>query len=152
MVKTSNNGSKHSDSTVIKAGLKQSLLSVALCFSFVTVGCSSTASKAKTYNTFKKQKFAKNGVASYYAHRFHGRLTANGERFNMNAMTAAHKKLKFGTRLRVTNKANGRSVIVRINDRGPYVGRRIIDVSLAAAKKLGMVKRGVANVKLEVVK
>lgn len=92
------------------------------------------------------------GKASYYAHRFHGRLTANGERFNMHAMTAAHKTLKFGTRVRVTNKANGKSVVVRINDRGPYIKGRHIDMSYGAAKKLGMMKTGTAKVKMEILK
>ena len=90
-------------------------------------------------------------VASYYGKRFHGRLTANGERFNMNAMTAAHKKLRFGTKVRVTNVANGRSVVVRINDRGPYIRGRTIDLSRAAAARIGMIQRGHAKVKMEIV-
>lgn len=97
---------------------------------------------AKTYS----------GKASYYAHRFHGRTTANGERYNMHAMTAAHKKLPFNSKVRVTNRNNGRSVTLRINDRGPYAKGRIIDVSLAAAKQLGMMKKGVVPVKVEVLK
>jgi len=92
------------------------------------------------------------GVASYYGKRFHGRLTANGERFNMNAMTAAHKTLPFGTRVRVTNPANGRSVTVRINDRGPFIRGRTIDLSRGAASKIGMISRGHARVKLDIVK
>jgi len=91
------------------------------------------------------------GVASYYGKRFHGRLTANGERFNMNAMTAAHKTLPFGTRVRVTNPANGRSVTVRINDRGPFIRGRTIDLSRGAASKIGMISRGHARVKLDIV-
>ncbi|MEO0419854.1 MAG: septal ring lytic transglycosylase RlpA family protein [Pseudomonadota bacterium] len=91
------------------------------------------------------------GVASYYGKRFHGRLTANGERFNMNAMTAAHKTLPFGTHVRVTNPSNGRSVTVRINDRGPFIRGRTIDLSRAAATKLGMISRGHARVKLDIV-
>lgn len=91
------------------------------------------------------------GTAAYYGGKFHGRKTASGERFDKNAMTAAHRKLPFGTIVRVTNLANGRSVEVRINDRGPF-GRGIIDVSEAAAKKLGMIRRGVARVRLDVVK
>ncbi|ORE94551.1 septal ring lytic transglycosylase RlpA family protein [Acuticoccus yangtzensis] len=92
----------------------------------------------------------KNGVASYYGKRFHGRRTANGERFNMNALTAAHRTLPFGTRVKVTNPKNGRSVTVRINDRGPYHGKRSIDLSRAAAEKIGMVNAGVASVKMEI--
>ncbi len=91
------------------------------------------------------------GKASYYAQKFHGRRTASGERFDMHAMTAAHRTLPFGTRVRVTNVRNGRSVVVRINDRGPFGNRgRIIDVSLAAARKLGMLRDGVVPVLLEV--
>lgn len=91
------------------------------------------------------------GVASYYGRRFHGRLTANGERFDMNAMTAAHKTLPFGTRVLVTNPRNGRSVTVRINDRGPFIRGRTIDLSRGAAQKLGMVSSGHARVKLDIV-
>lgn len=91
------------------------------------------------------------GVASYYAHEFHGRRTASGERFDMRAMTAAHATLPFGTRVRVTNLDNGKEVEVRINDRGPFRKERIIDLSLAAARKLGMVGPGTARVRLEVI-
>ena len=89
------------------------------------------------------------GVASYYGRRFHGRRTANGERFNMQAMTAAHRTLPFGSLVRVTNPRNGRSVTVRINDRGPFVRGRTIDLSRAAAEELCMISRGHANVELE---
>jgi rare lipoprotein A len=90
------------------------------------------------------------GVASWYGPRHHGRPTASGEPFDMNALTAAHRTLPLGTRVRVTNVDNGRSVVVRITDRGPYVGERVIDVSQAAAEALGMLERGVARVQLEV--
>lgn len=86
------------------------------------------------------------GKASWYGGKFHGRTTANGEKFNKNAMTAASKTLKFGTVLLVTNKSNGRSVKVRINDRGPYVGNRILDVSKAAAVSLGFKDKGVTTI------
>ena len=92
------------------------------------------------------------GIASYYGRRFHGRLTANGERFNMNAMTAAHKTLPFGTRVRVTNPRNGRSVVVRINDRGPFIAGRTIDLSRSAAQRIGMISSGHARVKLDIIK
>ena len=92
------------------------------------------------------------GQGVWYGGKFHGRKTASGERFDKNAMTAAHKRLPFHTVVRVTNLRNGRSVQVRINDRGPYRKGRIIDVSEAAAKKLGFFARGVTQVKLEVVK
>ena len=92
------------------------------------------------------------GVASYYAEEFHGRKTANGETYDMNAMTAAHRTLPFNTLLKVTNKENGRSVNVRVNDRGPFKDNRIIDLSEAAAEKLGIVQNGTARVSLEVIK
>lgn len=77
------------------------------------------------------------GIASHYGGKFHGRKTASGERYNQNAMTAAHRRLPFGTRVRVTNARNGKSVILRINDRGPFVRGRVVDVSMAAARQLG---------------
>jgi rare lipoprotein A len=88
------------------------------------------------------------GVASFYTE---DEWTASGERFNTHAMTAAHPTLPFGTRLRVTNVTNGRSVVVRINDRGPYVPGRVVDLSGSAAESLGMVERGIVKVKLDVV-
>ncbi len=90
------------------------------------------------------------GVASWYGPGFHGRTTANGERYNMNDMTAAHKSLKFGTMVKVTNATNGKSVVVRINDRGPYVGKRIIDLSKSAAQAIDMIGPGTASVTVEV--
>ncbi|PWW82481.1 septal ring lytic transglycosylase RlpA family lipoprotein [Prosthecochloris marina] len=90
------------------------------------------------------------GKASYYADRFHGRLTANGERFNMHELTAAHKSLPFGSMVRVTNLSNGKKVLVRINDRGPYIKGRIIDLSLEAAKEIDLLQKGVTNVRIEV--
>ena len=90
------------------------------------------------------------GLASYYGKKFHGRRTASGERFNMHAMTAAHRNFKFGTRVNVTNLQNNRSVTVRINDRGPFARGRIIDLSYAAAKKIGMIADGVVRVKITV--
>ncbi|HEY4652572.1 MAG TPA: septal ring lytic transglycosylase RlpA family protein [Pontibacter sp.] len=90
------------------------------------------------------------GAASWYGSKYHGRKTSSGERYNKNDMTAAHNTLPFGTKVKVTNLANNESVILRINDRGPYVGKRIIDVSEVAAKKLAMHKQGVAEVKVEV--
>ena len=93
----------------------------------------------------------KSGVtASYYADKFHGRKTSSGEIFNMYDYTAAHKTLPFGTLLRVTNLANGNYVTVKVNDRGPFVKGRELDVSKAAAVKLGMIKTGTAKVKIEI--
>lgn len=89
------------------------------------------------------------GIASYYAGRFHGRMTANGEIFDMNALTAAHRTLPFGTWVRVTNLENGREVVVRINDRGPYIDGRIIDLSREAAREIGLIRPGTGEVKLE---
>ena len=89
------------------------------------------------------------GTASYYGAAFAGRRTASGERFDPGAFTAAHRELPFGSRIRVTNLENGRSVVVRVNDRGPYADGRIVDLSEAAARELGMLHSGVARVHLE---
>lgn len=95
----------------------------------------------------------KNSVtASYYAEQFHGKRTSNGEYFNMYSLTCAHKSLPFDTVLRVTNLSNGKQVDVRVNDRGPFVVGREIDLSKAAAVQLNMIKTGTAKVKLEIVK
>ena len=88
------------------------------------------------------------GLASYYADRFHGRLTANGERYDRQAFTAAHRHMPFGTRVVVTRLDDGRAVTVRINDRGPFVRGRIIDLSHAAAQKLDMLRLGVVKVRV----
>jgi rare lipoprotein A len=89
---------------------------------------------------------AQSGMASWYGPGFQGRRTASGERFNTGSYTAAHRSLPFGTRVRVTNVRNGQSVVVRINDRGPFAGGRIIDLSKASARAIGM--GGTARVKL----
>ena len=90
------------------------------------------------------------GKASWYGAKFQFRKTASGERYNMFAMTAAHRKLPFGTYVRVTNLKNGRACVVRINDRGPFVSGRIIDLSAEAAKQIGVYSAGVAPVRLDV--
>lgn len=92
------------------------------------------------------------GEASYYGRELAGNRTASGERFNPGALTAAHRTLPLGSKLRVTNKANGKSVVVRINDRGPFVGKRLLDVSFAAAQQIGMVRAGKAMVNLELLR
>ncbi|HYO56958.1 septal ring lytic transglycosylase RlpA family protein [Archangium sp.] len=92
--------------------------------------------------------YLEEGLASYYGPGLAGRPTASGEKFNPKDFTAAHKKLPFGTCLRVVNMENGRSVEVRVNDRGPFVKGRVVDVSLAAAKRLDMLDKGVARVRL----
>lgn len=89
------------------------------------------------------------GKASYYSDNLSGRKTANGERYSPSALTAAHKKLPFGTNVKVTNLNNGKTVTVRINDRGPFVAGRIIDLSKAAAKEVGMLQSGVVKVKIQ---
>ena len=100
------------------------------------------------HNNGTPTQTASQGVASFYTE---GQQTASGEKFDTNDLTAAHPTLPFGTRLRVTNVATGRSVTVRINDRGPYVPGRVVDVSHSAANALGMVQSGIAKVKLDVV-
>ncbi|EDL50127.1 septal ring lytic transglycosylase RlpA family protein [Erythrobacter sp. SD-21] len=89
------------------------------------------------------------GVASYYGKRFHGRRTANGERFDMHGYTAAHRTLPFGSLVRVTNPSTGKSVTVRINDRGPFTRGRTIDLSRAAATEIGLIARGHGTVELD---
>lgn len=100
------------------------------------------ADRAKAYVTF--------GRASYYAAKFHGRRTASGERYNSKLMTAAHQTLPFGTQIKVTNLRNMKSVVVRVNDRGPHVSGRIVDLSRTAAHLLDITRTGVALVKLEI--
>lgn len=93
------------------------------------------------------------GMASFYAKKFHGRFTASGQRYDNNGFTAAHSRLPFGTKLKVTNLRNKRTVVVTVNDRGAFHAYgRIVDLSRAAAKELGMINRGTAKVKLEVLK
>ncbi len=92
------------------------------------------------------------GIASWYGRDFHGKPTASGKTYNMYALTAAHRTLPLGTLVKVTNLSNHKHVIVEINDRGPFVGSRIIDMSYGAARRLGMVKTGVAKVRVEVIR
>ena len=97
----------------------------------------------------ESRRAAQSGVASYYAASLHGNRTANGERYNHSALTVAHRSLPFGTLLRVTSVHNGRRVLVRVNDRGPFHGDRVIDVSRAAADAIGLTRAGTAEVELE---
>ncbi len=92
------------------------------------------------------------GGASWYGPGFHGRKTASGERFSQDAKTCAHRTLPFGTRVRVTDLKTGRSIVCRVNDRGPFTGGRIIDLSRGSAAALGILNRGVARVRVEVVR
>ena len=91
------------------------------------------------------------GEASWYGEEFQGNETANGETYDLNGLTAAHPTLPFGTTVRVTNLKNSKNILLRINDRGPYIGRRLIDVSKAAAKRLGFIYSGTTQVRVEVV-
>ena len=91
-------------------------------------------------------------VASWYGPGFQGRHTANGERFDQNALTCAHRRYSFNTKVRVTNLRNGKSVVCRINDRGPYIRGRSIDLSKAAAARIGMISTGTARVRIEVIR
>ncbi|MFM6515019.1 MAG: septal ring lytic transglycosylase RlpA family protein, partial [Microcystis panniformis] len=103
-----------------------------------------------TQGTKTSSRPRKRGMASWYGSGFHGRRTASGETFNSGGLTAAHRYLPFGTKVRVTNLHNGRSVVVRINDRGPFSGGRVIDLSRGAAAIIGVFQSGVAPVVLEV--
>ena len=121
---------------------------------FIAAGC--TARSARREEPAGRSDVVRTlrGKATFYGDKFHGRKTASGERFSQRRMTAAHRSLPFGTRVRVTNRSNGRSVIVRINDRGPF-GRdrsRVIDLSKAAARELDFMKSGWTRVKIEVLK
>ena len=98
------------------------------------------------------KKFTQTGLASYYANKFHGRRTASGERYSKHKLTAAHRTVPFGAMVKVTEVKTGKWLVVRINDRGPHVRKRVIDLSYAAAKQLGMVKgAGIIKVKIKVV-
>lgn len=137
---------------------------IVLLLGFAAVGCSVNSENAATrssaratsyvvyghrYHTLDSgDGFIQRGIASWYGRKFHGKRTSSGERFDMYAMTAAHKRLPLASRVAVTNLANGRRVVVRINDRGPFVRDRIIDLSYAAAKQLGMLSKGTASVEI----
>ena len=118
------------------------------------VGCASAPPPRSTITETRPGRegvvSVQEGKASWYGREQHGHLTANGERFDMHALTAAHRTLRMQTRVRVTNLRNGRMVVVRINDRGPYSKGRIIDLSYAAARTIGMLDAGIVPVRLEV--
>ena len=105
----------------------------------------------KTVNTNVKHKKRMVGISSFYAEDFHGKLTANGEVYDMYGLTAAHKTLPLNTVARVTNLENGKSLILRINDRGPYIQGRMLDCSYGAAKKLDFIKQGKTKVQVDVI-
>jgi rare lipoprotein A len=112
----------------------------------LAAGCATTAPRLTT-----PQHEAEIGVASYYARKFEGRRTASGARYDPDAFTAAHRSLPFGTRVRVTHLESGRSVLVTINDRGPFRRGRVIDLSRRAARELGMLGEGIGRVRVEIV-
>jgi len=124
--------------------IKLVLLSV---LSVILAACSTAPGNINN----QQRDVAEQGKASFYADKYHGRTTASGERFSQQAATAAHLKLPFGTRVNVTNIANNKSVVVRINDRGPYIRGRIIDLSKAMFKKIADPKVGVIDVSVTVI-
>jgi len=109
----------------------------------------SVIDKLNTVASNTVRKFSQTGVASWYGRQFHGRKTANGDTFDMNELTAAHRSLPLNCFIRVTNKENGKSVVVKVNDRGPFHGNRVVDLSYGAAKRLGITNTGTANVSIE---
>ncbi len=134
--------------------MSRSAWTIAVAGALTMAGCVSAprfTSPGSAAPSSDSYEMTSEGVASYYAEEFNGRMTSNGERYDMNKMTAAHRTLPFNTLVRVTNVATGKSVIVRINDRGPFKDDRIIDLSLAAAKALELIGSGTANVRLDVV-
>ncbi len=118
----------------------------------LTVGCGASSGANGGSASGDRSAYKETGEASYYADSLHGRPTASGEAYNKRKYTAAHRKLAFGTKVRVTNLSNGRSVTLRVNDRGPFVDGRIIDVSRVAAEKLDFVRQGLAEVRVEEMK
>jgi len=117
----------------------------------VSIKKRSNPSILKTKSSFNTHRKTMKGISSFYAEDFHGKLTANGEVYDMYGLTAAHKTLPLNTIVRVTNISNNKSLILRINDRGPYVKGRILDCSYGAAKKLEFVNDGTTDVKIEVI-
>lgn len=108
--------------------------------------------RGKTYYPLSHaQGFKESGIASWYGKDFHGKSTSNGERYNMYGMTAAHKTLPLGTIVRVTNRNNGKTIVVRVNDRGPFISGRIIDLTKTGAEKIGMLAAGTAPVRIEAI-
>jgi rare lipoprotein A len=133
----------------VRANMKKMLLSLAICIVATPTLFAASRSSKSTSDDHEVVSTSR-GMASWYGGRWIGRKTANGEIYRAGDMTAAHKTLPFGTRVRVTDVRTGESTVVRINNRGPFVKGRVIDLSEAAASDLGMKRRGVARVKLEV--
>jgi len=122
-------------------------ITVYLCITLFLIGCSSNQFRSDP----KGIGYTESGKASFYAMKYQNKKTANGERLDNYSFTAAHKTLPFGTKVKVTNLKNGKSVTVTINDRGPFVKGRVIDLTQSAFKKIGNIESGVINVNLEVV-
>jgi len=125
---------------------------VVAAFFLASALCLCACAQPRTSGDGGQERFEQVGVASWYGKKFHGRKTASGEKFDMYKLTAAHRSLPFGTKVKVKNLDNGKEVVVRINDRGPFKKGRIIDLSYAAAKKVGMIRAGCARVRITVVK
>ena len=134
-----------------RCGLFSFMCTAGIIAVFTLIGCAPSLTMAKGLGKTSSLGL-REGVASYYGKKFQGRRTASGERFDMYKYTAAHRTLPFGTRVKVTNTSNGKSVVVRINDRGPFKRGRIIDISYIAARAIGIVGKGSGRVRIELVK
>jgi len=135
---------------VITSNEKENLMKNAASIYWVFLSLWLTACSSTPLTRSAAMGYEESGEASYYADKYQGRQTASGERFNQHAHTAAHKRLPFGTKVKVTNVANGKSVIVRINDRGPFVRGRIIDLSKSAFQRIASTHHGVIDVEISV--
>ncbi len=134
----------------LKRMKKLNLIFVALILNLL-VGCSSASAISQDKTTSYSRSHQLTGKASWYSQKFHGKRTASGERYNKGAYTAAHKSLPFGTIVRVTNTANAKKVDVKINDRGPFVKGRVIDLSQEAFEQIGNIKKGAVPIKIEII-
>jgi rare lipoprotein A len=134
------------EKTIIGTSFKIWIQALAILLVLGLFSCKTGSSPVRKGNA---KVSTETGMASFYANKHNGKKTASGERFQNSKLTAAHQTLPFGTMVKVTNLSNGKSVEVRINDRGPYAKGRIIDISRSAAKKIDMINAGVAKVKLE---
>ncbi|GAB7218320.1 septal ring lytic transglycosylase RlpA family protein [Vibrio comitans] len=130
--------------------MKKLLIILPILLALTLSGCSSASSSDSAKTRQYASNHDLNGQASWYGNAYHGKLTASGETYNMRAYTAAHKTLPFGTIVRVTNTSNNKSVDVKINDRGPYVKGRVIDLSLVAFNKIGDSSKGLAPIKIDI--
>jgi len=122
---------------------------LASCALLLFAGQSQAELKKTSTPRAAETAFRQIGTASWYGPGFHGKRTASGERYDQNDLTAAHRKLPLGSEVKVTNLENGRSIVVEINDRGPYIKGRVIDLSKAAARRLGIVEDGLGKVRIE---